>query len=88
MKKIGFRSLNIYKVFQGTLQGAFPKSDLKVADDALYKWLKDAKWRKQQVIPDSASKSSASRSTASRSSVSKSSTSRSSAARSSAAESS
>ncbi|KAK3911870.1 Sulfite reductase [NADPH] hemoprotein beta-component [Frankliniella fusca] len=84
-EKIGFRS---YKVFQGTLQGAFPKSDLKVADDALYKWLKDAKWRKQQVIQDSAPKSSASRSTASRSSASKSCASRSSAARSSAAESS
>ncbi|KAK3911605.1 Relaxin receptor 2 [Frankliniella fusca] len=45
--KISFRSLNLHKVFQGTLQSAFPKSDLSIAEDALYRWLKDAKWRKQ-----------------------------------------
>ncbi|KAK3924018.1 Pentatricopeptide repeat-containing protein [Frankliniella fusca] len=41
--KIAFRSLKLYKVFQGTLQAAFPDSDLEVADDALRRWLKDAK---------------------------------------------
>ncbi|KAK3931258.1 FAST kinase domain-containing protein 4 [Frankliniella fusca] len=45
--KISFRSLNLHKVFQGTLQSAFPKSDLSIALDALYRWLKDARWRKQ-----------------------------------------
>ncbi|KAK3911574.1 Halomucin [Frankliniella fusca] len=48
-KKIGFRSLHLYKVFQGTLKNAFPKSDLLVAEDALQKWLKDAKWRKNKL---------------------------------------
>lgn len=31
----------------GTLQIAFPDSDLTEADAALAGWLKDAKWRKQ-----------------------------------------
>lgn len=31
----------------GTLQIAFPNSDLTEADAALAAWLKDAKWRKQ-----------------------------------------
>ncbi|XP_034245807.1 uncharacterized protein LOC117647931 [Thrips palmi] len=52
-KKIAFRSLNLYKVFQGTLQTAFPDSDLITAEQALKNWLKDAKWRKQRV-PDAA----------------------------------
>ncbi|XP_034236303.1 uncharacterized protein LOC117642331 [Thrips palmi] len=44
--KMSFRKLHLYKVFQGTLQTAFPDSDLSIADDSLQKWLKDAKWRK------------------------------------------
>lgn len=32
----------------GTLQIAFPASDLTEADAALAGWLKDAKWRKQR----------------------------------------
>ncbi|KAK3918556.1 Eotaxin [Frankliniella fusca] len=48
-KKIAFRSLKLYKVFQGTLQAAFKDSDLEIAEDALKRWLKDAKYRKQDV---------------------------------------
>ncbi|KAK3926982.1 X-linked retinitis pigmentosa GTPase regulator [Frankliniella fusca] len=44
--KISFRSLHLYKVLQGVMQTSFPTSDLRVTDDALQKWLKDAKWRK------------------------------------------
>ncbi|XP_034247742.1 uncharacterized protein LOC117649260 [Thrips palmi] len=56
--KIAIRSLNIYKVFQGALQTAFPSSDLSDAEEALAKWLKDAKWRKQHPdVPPPASKS-------------------------------
>ncbi|KAK3914092.1 Proline-rich protein 5, partial [Frankliniella fusca] len=51
--KIAFRSLHLYKVFLGTLQTAFPKSDLSAAEDALQKWLKDAKQRKQLPQPKS-----------------------------------
>ncbi|KAK3909809.1 Halomucin [Frankliniella fusca] len=49
-KKIAFRSLYLYKVFLGTLQTAFPQSDLAAAEDALRKWLKDAKCRKQMKV--------------------------------------
>ncbi|KAK3917873.1 Muscle M-line assembly protein unc-89 [Frankliniella fusca] len=51
--KIGFRHLNLYKVFQGTLQTAFPKSDFTVADNALYRWLKDASKRKKVPAKES-----------------------------------
>ncbi|KAK3922256.1 Auxin-responsive protein IAA18 [Frankliniella fusca] len=33
-----------------TLQTAFPQSDLAAAEDALRKWLKDAKCRKQMKV--------------------------------------
>ncbi|CAL1685227.1 unnamed protein product [Lasius platythorax] len=45
--KIAFKSLKLYDLFQGTLQTAFPNSDLIEANAALAGWLKDAKWRKQ-----------------------------------------
>ncbi|XP_077257952.1 uncharacterized protein LOC143895047 isoform X1 [Temnothorax americanus] len=45
--KIAFKTLKLYNLFQGTLQIAFPDSDLTEADTALAGWLKDAKWRKQ-----------------------------------------
>jgi len=37
----------------GTLQTAFPKSDLTVADNALYRWLKDASKRKKVPAKES-----------------------------------
>ncbi|KAK3916999.1 Vitellogenin-6 [Frankliniella fusca] len=41
--KIGFRSLYLYKIFQVTIKTGFSESNLTVAEDALQKWLKDAK---------------------------------------------
>lgn len=53
--------LSLILFFSGALQTAFPDSDLHIAEDALQKWLKDAKWRKQ--MPQSALAASSSNST-------------------------